>query len=153
MHTTPEQCGVHHPRSVISSRESKLAKIDQSVRSSNSGSSEEDFLASDKDWVLPSDLSHLGSISVYSDVSGIFAEATNTNKDPGATDQEEDSTEDPSFSHENQESSLKIPGVALSKTTVMILMRRRYPPIHPRWQIHSKQHTQQPTLSLFVNWH
>jgi hypothetical protein len=64
----------------MSLRESKLAKTDQSVRSSDSGSAEEDFLASDKDSVLLSDLSHLGSISVYSDVSDIFTEATN--KDP-----------------------------------------------------------------------
>jgi hypothetical protein len=55
-------------------------------------------------------VSHLGSISVYSDVSDIFAEATN--KDPGATDQDEASTEGPHFSHENQDSSLEIPGVA-----------------------------------------
>ena len=83
----------------MSSRESKLAETDRSVRSSDSGSSQEDFLASDKDLVLPSDLSHLGSISVYSDLSDIFAEVTN--KDPGATDQEEASTEDPNFSHKN----------------------------------------------------
>jgi hypothetical protein len=95
----------------MSSRESKLAKTEQSVRSFDSGSSPEDFLASDKDSILPSDLSHLGSISVYSDVLDIFAEATN--KDPGATDQEEASTEGPNFSHENQDSSLEIPGEAL----------------------------------------
>jgi hypothetical protein len=47
---------------------------------------------------------------MYSDVSDIFAEATN--KDPGATDQEEASTEGPNFSHENQDSSLEISGVA-----------------------------------------
>ncbi len=48
---------------------------------------------------------------MYIDVSDIFAEATN--KDPGATDQEEVSTEDPNFSHENQDFSLEIPCVAL----------------------------------------
>ncbi len=48
---------------------------------------------------------------MYSDVSDIFAEATN--KDPGATDQEEESTENLNFSHENQDSSLEISGVAL----------------------------------------
>jgi hypothetical protein len=47
---------------------------------------------------------------MYSDVSDIFAEATNN--DPGATDQEEASTEGPNFSHENQDSSLEISGVA-----------------------------------------
>ena len=59
-------------------------------------------MASDKDSVLPSDLSYLGSISMYSDVSEIFAEATN--KDPGATDQEKASTEGPNFSHVNDSS-------------------------------------------------
>ncbi len=78
---------------MASLRKSKLAETDRGDRSSNSGSSREDFLASDKDSVLPSDLSHLGSISMYSDVSDIFTEATN--KDPGATDQEEASTEGP----------------------------------------------------------
>jgi hypothetical protein len=48
---------------------------------------------------------------VYSDVSDIFAEATNKNL--GSTDQEEVSTEDLNFIHENQDSSLEIPGVAL----------------------------------------
>jgi hypothetical protein len=92
-------------------RESKLIKTDQSVRSSDSRPSQDDFLASDEDSVLPSDLIHLVSISVYSDVSDIFTEATS--KDPGATDQEEVSKEGPNFSHENQDSSLEIPGVAL----------------------------------------
>jgi hypothetical protein len=94
----------------MSLHESKLAKTDRSVRSSDSGSSQEDFLVSDKDLVLPSDSSHLGSIRVYSNVSDIFAEATN--KDPGGKDQEEASTEDANFIHENQDSSLEIPGVA-----------------------------------------
>jgi hypothetical protein len=48
---------------------------------------------------------------MYSDVSDIFAEATN--EDPGATDLEEASAENPNFRHENQDSFLKIPGVAL----------------------------------------
>jgi hypothetical protein len=45
---------------------------------------------------------------MYSDVSDIFP----TNEDPGGTDQEEASTEDPNFIHENQDYSLEIPGVA-----------------------------------------
>jgi hypothetical protein len=48
---------------------------------------------------------------MYCDVSDIFPEATND--EHGATDQEEASTEGPNFSHENQDSSLEIPGVAL----------------------------------------
>ncbi len=47
---------------------------------------------------------------MYHDVFYIIAEATR--KDPVATDQEEASTEGPNFSHENQDSSLEIPGVA-----------------------------------------